>query len=155
MRLLVLNGPNLNRLGLREPHVYGAGSLGDLEEGLRAAFPSVDLAFVQSNHEGALVDALHAAAGDGTAGVVMNPGGLAHTSVALRDAVASIAPLPVVEVHVTNVHAREGFRHTLLTAGACVGVISGLGRDGYALAVRFLLGRSGEASARETGGGAA
>ena len=152
MRLLVLNGPNLNRLGLREPHIYGAGSLGDLEEDLRAAFPDVDLTFAQSNHEGEMVDRLHAAADAGLDGVVMNPGGLAHTSVALRDAVASIAPLPVVEVHVTNVHAREGFRHTLLSAGACVGVISGLGRAGYALAVRILLDRP---AARVAGGGAA
>ena len=141
MRLLILNGPNLNRLGLREPHVYGAGSLGDLEADLRAAFPDIDLSFSQSNHEGAMIDRLHAASDAGLDGVVMNPGGLAHTSVALRDAVAAIAPLPVVEVHVTNVHAREGFRHTLLSAGACVGVISGLGRAGYALAVRFLLDR--------------
>ncbi len=152
MRLLVLNGPNLNRLGLREPHVYGAGSLDDLEAGLRAAFPDVAFAFAQTNHEGEMIDRLHAAATDGTDGVAMNPGGLAHTSVALRDAVASIAPLPVVEVHVTNVHAREPFRHTLLSAGACVGVISGLGRAGYALAVRFLLDRQSDP---QTGGGTA
>lgn len=152
MRLLVLNGPNLNRLGLREPHVYGAGSLGDLEANLRAAFPGVELSFAQSNHEGEMIDRLHGAATDGLDGVVMNPGGYAHTSVALRDAVASIAPLPVVEVHVTNVHAREGFRHTLLSASACVGVISGLGRAGYALAVRFLLDRPTDAA---PGGGAA
>lgn len=135
-----MNGPNLNLLGTREPAVYGAGTLGDLEADLRAASPGVDLSFFQSNHEGALVDRLHAAREDGTTGVVFNPGALSHTSIALRDAIAAIAPLAVVEVHLTNVHAREPFRHTLLTAGACAGSISGLGRAGYALAVRYLTG---------------
>lgn len=137
MRLLVLNGPNLNLLGTREPEVYGAGTLDDLEEALVEAFPEIAFRFVQSNHEGALIDALHAARADGTDGVVMNPGGFGHTSVALRDAVAAIAPVRVVEVHVSNVHAREGFRHTLRTGGACVGVVSGLGRYGYHAAVRY------------------
>ena len=141
-RILVLNGPNLNLIGLREPEVYGHGTLAELEAGLRAAFPEVAFSFVQSNHEGALIDALHAARTDGTVGVVMNAGAFSHTSIALRDAVAAIAPVPVVEVHITNVHAREAFRHTLLTAGACVGSIAGLGRTGYHLAVRFLLERA-------------
>ena len=142
MRLLVLNGPNLNLLGTREPEVYGAGSLADLEADLRTAFPDVAFAFVQSNHEGALLDALHAARTDGTVGVAMNLGAYSHTSVALRDAVAAIAPVPVVEVHLSNVHAREAFRHTLLTAQTCVGIVSGLGRFGYHAAVRFLLDRA-------------
>lgn len=141
--LLVLNGPNLNLLGLREPAVYGAGTLSDLEAGLRAAFPEVAFAFVQSNHEGALLDRLHAARADGTDGVVFNGGALTHTSVALRDGIAAVAPLPVVEVHLSNVHAREPFRHVLLTAGAAVGVISGLGPFGYHAAVRYLLERAG------------
>lgn len=139
MRLLVLNGPNLNLLGTREPEVYGAGTLDDLEEALVEAFPEISFRFVQSNHEGVLIDALHAVREDGTDGVVMNPGGLSHTSVALRDAVSAIAPVPVVEVHVSNVHARDGFRHTLLSGGACVGIVSGLGRYGYHAAVRYFV----------------
>ena len=141
--ILVLNGPNLNLLGTREPAVYGAGTLADLEAALRAAFPDVAFAFLQSNHEGALLDRLHAAATDGTTGVVFNGGALTHTSLALRDGIAAVAPLPVVEVHLSNVHAREPFRHTLLTAGAAVGVISGLGPFGYHAAVRFLVERGG------------
>lgn len=140
MRLLVLNGPNLNLLGRREPEVYGTATLADLEADLRARFPDVDLVFVQSNHEGALVDALHAAMDDGTRGVVLNPGAYTHTSVALRDAVAACG-LPVVEVHLSNVHAREAFRRRSLVAPVCAGQIAGLGAAGYALAVRYLLGR--------------
>jgi 3-dehydroquinate dehydratase-2 len=138
IRIVVLNGPNLDRLGRREPEVYGTSSLAGIETGLRAAFPDVELACVQSNHEGELVDAIHTADDDGTVGVVLNPAGYGHTSVAIRDAVAAV-DVPVVEVHLSNVHAREPFRHTLLTGGACAGVISGLGPAGYHLAVRYLL----------------
>ena len=138
MHLLVLNGPNLNLLGTREPQTYGAETLADLEASLEAAFPDVRFAFFQSNHEGALIDRLHQAHRDGVGGVVFNPGGYTHTSVALRDAVAAIGP-PVVEVHLSNVHAREPFRHRSLVAGACVGQISGLGPSGYHLAVRYFL----------------
>ncbi|HYE96820.1 MAG TPA: type II 3-dehydroquinate dehydratase [Rubricoccaceae bacterium] len=141
MKLLVLNGPNLDRLGRREPEVYGTRSLAEIETGLRAAFPGVEFVFFQSNHEGALVDALHAAGDDGMHGVILNAAGYSHTSVALRDAIAAVR-VPVVEVHLTNVHAREPFRHTLLTAGACAGVITGLGPAGYHLAVRFFLDRA-------------
>ena len=137
--VLVLNGPNLNRLGTREPEVYGAATLADLEADLRRQFPELALRFAQHNAEGDLIDALHAADTPETAGVVFNPGGYAHTSVALRDAVASIAT-PVVEVHLSNVYARERFRHTSLVAGACAGVIVGLGTAGYALAVRHVAG---------------
>lgn len=139
--VLVLNGPNLNRLGTRETAVYGAATLADLEADLRRQFPDLTLRFEQHNGEGALIDALHAADTVETAGVVFNPGGYSHTSVALRDAVASIST-PVVEVHISNVYAREAFRHTSLLSAVCAGVIVGLGRAGYALAVRHLSGGS-------------
>lgn len=137
MQLLILNGPNLNLLGTREPAVYGSGTLSDLEAGLRVAFPEVRFDFYQSNHEGMLIDRLQAAHVGASDGVVFNPGGFTHTSVALRDAVAAIVP-PVVEVHLSNIHAREDFRHRSLLAAVCVGQISGLGRAGYHLAVRYL-----------------
>ncbi|WP_457653828.1 type II 3-dehydroquinate dehydratase [Rhodocaloribacter sp.] len=136
--LLILNGPNLNLLGTREPETYGRTTLADLETGLREAFPDVALDFFQSNHEGALIDRLHAAHAEGFDGVVFNPGGYTHTSVALRDAVAAVA-VPVVEVHLSNVHAREPFRQRSLIAPVCAGQISGLGAAGYHLAVRYLV----------------
>jgi 3-dehydroquinate dehydratase-2 len=139
--LLVLNGPNLNLLGTREPDVYGCDTLADLEADLRNAFPDARLAFFQSNHEGELVDRLHQAAREGAAGVAFNPGAYAHTSVALRDAIAGTG-LRVVEVHISNVHARESFRHRLLLAPVCAGTVSGLGLEGYHLAVRALLDRA-------------
>ncbi len=138
MHLLILNGPNLNLLGTREPEVYGAGSLADLERDLRNAFPGLTLSFFQSNHEGALVDRLHAAHDEGLDGVVFNPGAYTHTSVALRDAIAGTG-LRVVEVHLSNVQAREPFRHLSLVAPVCVGTIAGLGRRGYGLAVRYFV----------------
>ena len=138
MNLLILNGPNLNLLGTREPATYGAATLAEVEEGLRRAFPEVAFSFFQSNHEGALIDRLHEAHAERVAGVVFNPGGYTHTSVALRDAVAAV-DVPVVEVHLSNVHAREPFRHRSLTAAACAGQISGLGVHGYHLAVRYFL----------------
>lgn len=140
--ILVLNGPNLNLLGRREPHVYGSTTLDDVRAMLErlAAELGTSLTMRQSNSEGQLIDWLHGAAGEGFRGVVINPGGLSHTSVALRDAIASIA-LPVVEVHVSNVHAREPFRHAMLTAGASVGAITGLGVAGYGLALRYLVER--------------
>lgn len=140
MRILILNGPNLNLLGEREPDVYGKTTLKDLEAQLRMAFPDVTLQFFQSNHEGALMDRLHQAFRDQMDGVVFNPGGYTHTSVALRDAIAG-TQLRVVEVHISNVHARESFRHHSYLAPVCVGQISGLGISGYTLALRFLIGK--------------
>lgn len=137
----ILNGPNLNLLGARAPEVYGASTLAEIEEDVRTAFPDAAFSFFQSNHAGELIDRLHAAHSGGAGGVVLNPGGLAHTSVALRDAVEAIDP-PVVEVHLSNVHAREDFRRRLVVAEASAGVIAGLGLAGYRLAVRFLLGRA-------------
>lgn len=138
MKLLILNGPNLNLLGTRETDVYGSGTLVDLERELTTGFPDVALVFEQSNHEGALIEALHLAGSQGFDGVVFNPGGYSHTSVALRDAIAAI-DVPVVEVHLSNIYARERFRHVSRTAAAAVGVISGLGFEGYAAAVRYLI----------------
>ena len=140
MKILVLNGPNLNFLGRREPTIYGAQTLDDIIHALQQQFAGrVEIAAFQSNHEGALIDALQQAAIDGTDGVVLNAGAYTHTSVALRDAISSIAPLPVVEVHLSNVHARESFRHTSLISAVCQGVIAGFGADSYRLAIEALL----------------
>lgn len=138
VRILVINGPNLNMLGKREPEVYGHTTLADIEKGLSKRFPDVSFFFFQSNQEGDLIDALQKADVDG---IVLNGAGFTHTSVALRDGIASINT-PVVEVHISNIHAREAFRHQSLTAAVCVGSICGLGIEGYALAVQYFLSRS-------------
>jgi len=138
--VFVLNGPNLNLLGTREPNTYGSTSLEDIQKALIDSFPDLTVRFKQDNSEGTLIDHLHASHEQGVEGVVFNPGGYTHTSVALRDAVAAIAP-PVVEVHLSNVHAREDFRRTSRIAPVCVGQITGLGPTGYRLAVEYLLDR--------------
>ncbi len=146
MTLLVLNGPNLNLLGTREPHIYGAETLADVEQRLseQAAALGTSVHFLQSNHEGVLIDRIHAARLDGTRGIIINPGGLTHTSVALRDALAGVA-LPVVEVHISNVHKREAFRHHSYISGIADGVIAGLGTEGYSAALRYLVAKLGAA----------
>lgn len=137
--LAILNGPNLDRLGKREPEIYGRTTLADLEAGLSAAFSGeARLEFFQSNHEGALIDRIALLADAGVAGIVINPGAFTHTSVALRDALAGAA-IPAVEVHISNIYKREAFRHQSLTAPVCTAVISGLGLEGYYAAARFLL----------------
>lgn len=136
---LILNGPNINMTGLREKNVYGTRTFEDLLRMVQeeAAKLGVAVRCVQSNHEGALIDAIQQAYFDGLAGIVFNPGGYTHTSVALHDAVASV-PIPTVEVHMSNVHAREEMRHRSMTASACVGQIAGFGFEGYLMALRFL-----------------
>ncbi|MEW7848316.1 type II 3-dehydroquinate dehydratase [Massilia aurea] len=139
-KLLLLNGPNLNLLGTREPAVYGTTTLADIENAAvaQASQAGAALEHFQSNHEGALIDRIHAARTEGVDFIVINPGGLTHTSVALRDAFASVA-IPFVEVHVSNVHARESFRQHSYLSGIARGVICGLGPDGYRFAIDFAL----------------
>lgn len=138
-RLLLLNGPNLNLLGVREPEIYGRTTLGALETELaaRAAEAGAELRCVQSNHEGTLIDALHDARAD-CAGIIFNPAGYGHTSVALRDALIA-CETPAVEVHLSNTARREPFRHKTLTADVAIGTISGFGVLGYRLALQALL----------------
>ena len=141
-KILLLNGPNLNLLGTREPQVYGHDTLADVESRAVAqgAARGVVVECFQSNHEGALIDRIHAARNDGTAHIVINPGGLTHTSVALRDALAGVA-IPFFEVHVSNVHKREAFRHHSFLSEIAAGVIVGFGVGGYTMAIGAAIDR--------------
>ncbi len=139
--IAVLNGPNLNLLGTREPHLYGSDTLADVEKRMKSLGEElgVEVSCFQTNHEGEMIDAIHALRGKADA-VVINPGGWTHTSVALRDALAGIA-LPVFEVHISNIHTRESFRHQSYISGVAVGVICGLGVRGYEYALREAVNR--------------
>ena len=139
MKLLIINGPNLNLLGKREPGVYGVASAESIFEALQREYPNVDLEYFQSNIEGELVDAIQKADGIFD-GVVLNAGGYTHTSVALRDAIAAVG-VDVIEVHISNVLSREEFRHTSLIGGVCRGSIAGFGPDSYRLAVDYFVKR--------------
>ena len=139
-KLLLLNGPNLNLLGTREPEVYGKTTLADIENlaTAQAAAAGASLICFQSNHEGALIDRIQAARLEGIDAIVINPGGLTHTSVALRDALAGVA-IPFVEVHISNIYQREAFRHHSFLSAIALGTICGLGVDGYRFAIDFAL----------------
>ncbi|MBN9071720.1 MAG: type II 3-dehydroquinate dehydratase [Rhizobiales bacterium] len=140
--VFVLNGPNLNTLGKREPAIYGGKNLAAIEADCHetAAELGLSIDFRQSNHEGYLVDWIQEA-GDRAAAIVINPGAYGHTSIALHDAIRSVAPLPAIEVHLSNIHAREPFRHHTMTSPVVTGVICGLGPLGYTLALRALAAR--------------
>jgi 3-dehydroquinate dehydratase-2 len=148
VKVLVVHGPNLNRLGKREPAVYGQDTLADIDARLVALGDALNVTVetYQSNWEGALIDRVHRAGDEGVGGIVINPGGLTHTSVALRDALLAVA-LPFVEVHLSNVHAREPFRRHSYFSDAAVGVVTGFGARSYELGLRGLLGFAAPATA--------
>jgi len=139
-KLLLLNGPNLNLLGTREPEVYGSTTLADIEQAAnaQATAAGATIATFQSNYEGALIERIHAARTEHVDAIIINPAGYTHTSVALRDALAGVA-IPFVEVHISNIHRREAFRHKSFLSDIAVGVICGLGTDGYRAAIDFAL----------------
>ncbi|MFB2120236.1 type II 3-dehydroquinate dehydratase [Parapedobacter sp. 2B3] len=136
-RIIIINGPNLNLLGVREKGIYGEERFEDYLETLKQRYPGVELSYFQSNHEGALIDKIHAE-GFSADGIVLNAGAYTHTSLALGDAIAAVTT-PVVEVHISNVYAREPYRHHSYLAKNCYGVICGFGLDGYRLAIASLL----------------
>ena len=135
MKILIINGPNLNLLGIREKHIYGDRLFTKYLEELREENPGSDIQYFQSNHEGALIDKIHEVGFD-YQGIILNAGAYTHTSVAIRDAIASVET-PVVEVHVSNVFNRDSFRHKSMISAVCKGVIAGFGFDSYRLAVKF------------------
>lgn len=137
MKILIINGPNLNLLGKREPHIYGKKSFEDYFEILQTEYPGVTLHYFQSNHEGDILDKLHEV-GFSYNGVVLNGGAYTHTSIAIADAIAAIET-PVIEVHISNIYAREEYRKNSYTAKNCVGCITGLGLKGYDLAIEYFL----------------
>ena len=143
MKIAVLHGPNLNRLGRREPEIYGTATLKDLEQHIRkeARRLGLGVVFFQSSHEGALIDRIHALADKGVGGFIVNFGAYSHTSIALHDALKSVAPLPAVEVHISDIRKREPFRRRSMTAGACIALVSGKGFPGYLEALRILARR--------------
>jgi 3-dehydroquinate dehydratase II len=140
MKIQIINGPNLNLLGKREPETYGKLSFEDYFEKLNVRFPGVELHYYQSNVEGELINKVHEI-GFTFDGIVLNAGAYTHTSVAIHDAIGAIKT-PVIEVHISNVYAREEFRHKSLITSKCIGLITGFGMDGYAMAIQHLMGRN-------------
>ncbi len=138
MNILVINGPNLNLLGTREPEIYGSQTLADIQNELAAKYPEAVFTFFQSNHEGAIVDALQSTIGKNFHAIVINGGAFTHYSYAIRDAI-SMLTIPTVEVHISNIHLREEFRRHSVTSPVCVAQLSGFGPNGYSLAVEMLL----------------
>lgn len=139
MKIQIINGPNLNLLGKRETSIYGSESFEDFLEKLRSRFPAIELQYYQSNVEGEIVNKLHEV-GFTFDGIVLNAGAYTHTSIAIHDAVGGINT-PVVEVHISNVHAREEFRHKSLITSKCVGMLTGFGMEGYAMAISYLINK--------------
>lgn len=137
MKIVIINGPNLNLLGTREPEIYGHETLDDIINGLKTKYPDVEFVSLQSNVEGEIINMLHEY-GFSADGIILNAGGYTHTSVSIADAVAAIKT-PVVEVHISNILAREEFRHTSLIAPHSIGIISGFGAKGYSLAVNYFI----------------
>lgn len=137
MKIQIINGPNLNLLGMREPDVYGSDSFNDYLELLRSQFPNIEISYFQTNIEGEIINKIHEA-GYGCDGIILNAGGYTHTSVAIRDAIKAV-PSPVVEVHISNVHSREEFRHTSMISAVCMGVIAGFGLSSYQLGVQAIV----------------
>ena len=137
MNIQIINGPNLNLLGIREPSIYGSGSFEDYLKKLKEEFPDVVINYFQSNIEGALVEMIQKCRGVSDA-IILNAGGYTHTSVAIHDAIAACG-VPVLEVHISNLYAREEFRHKSLISSKCIGMITGLGLEGYRLALKYLL----------------
>jgi 3-dehydroquinate dehydratase-2 len=138
MIILVVNGPNMNLLGTREPEIYGSITLKQIEQGLRKEYRNVRFLFFQSNHEGAIIDRLQKSLGEKADGIVLNPAALTHYSYAVSDAVAAMK-VPVVEVHISNIHTREEFRRNSVIAEVCLAQVSGLGTRGYSVAVEMIL----------------
>lgn len=137
MKIQIINGPNLNLLGMREPDVYGSDSFGDYMELLVKQYPKIEFSYFQTNIEGEIINKIHEA-GFGCDGIILNAGGYTHTSVAIRDAIKAVAA-PTVEVHISNVHAREDFRHHSMISAVCMGVIAGFGLNSYNLGVQALI----------------
>lgn len=138
MKIQIVNGPNLNLLGRREPGIYGSSSFEDYLPKLRASYPGIEIEYFQSNSEGALIDKIQEV-GFGCDGIVLNAGAYTHTSVALHDCIRAVSA-PVIEVHISNVHQREDFRHHSFISAACRGVVCGFGLDSYRLAVEAIIG---------------
>lgn len=134
MKILIINGPNLNLLGVREPGVYGSEGFDSYYKSLCAKYPDIELSYFQNNHEGSIIDCLHENGFGKVDGIVINAGAYTHTSIAIADAISAIK-VPVVEVHISNVHKREEFRHTSMLSRVCRGVILGFGLDSYRLAI--------------------